>query len=941
MLSFPAMSQVNLVLNPSFETYTVCPTTLSQTAFATPWTQPTNHIGSSDYFNSCNGGTTVGVPVNIFGNLMAATGSGYAGFYIYVQSLSTYREYVTGSLSSSLVGGQSYVVSFKWALSSNSQYASNALGVYFSNGVPVSTTTSATLPVVPQSYNPSGNLLSAGNWTLYTDTFIAAGGETHLTIGSFTAIAPGTFVNNNATIGGAYMYVDDVSVHLYEGITGDSNICLGNSAQMNWLGQESVYWVESTNPNVVLSTTDSLIVSPTVTTTYWAIDSTDTSAFTVNVIDLPTSFVGNDTSVCEGDVVTRVVVMNDVNYLWSDAGVDSALVTSTGGTHWLEIESHGCVSRDSFDITYHYFPEFSLGNDTTICHYDDLEISSGLTSPLLFNWNTGSSQPQINTSNPGTYWVDVTNDNCTFRDSIVISYFPPVTVELGNDSHFCYLSTVPIISTTAYATSFLWSNGETTANINISASGTFTLTVSDGYCEATDSVHYDLYFLPSVFIGNDTSFCPGDAITLHANQPSGVDVFWSTGNTSDSITLNAVGLYWVEVSDQYCNIRDSIIVDQYPLLEVDLGGDVQACTGDIITLEPVGSEPLTSYKWSTGEQSGTITVTEQGSFTVTVSNGLCFATDYANVIYFKYPEVDLGPDTAVCPGIDITFDVTSPWGDIIRYKWFNGTTEPVQVVPAGDSVVYWVDVTNVVCTSSDSVMITLRSLPNIELGNDTAICPNIALTLSAADQGLPAYIWSTGDSIASITVRDSGRYTLTVFDGTCFALDSIIVGLKPVPPPLELEAPATICKGQTIQLSAYDDNYSYYQWQNGAATAEISVDSSGTYWVKAHHRCGVNSDTIFIDRCECVLWIPTAFTPESQDLNEKFSIVTECNVREIELSIYDRWGERVFYTNNINEAWDGTYLNVPVPAGAYGWTLSYKSHLSEVFTRHGQVVLIR
>jgi len=735
--------------------------------------------------------------------------------------------------------------------------------------------------------------------------------------------------------------VDDVDVHLFEGILGDSNICLGDTAHLKWIGEDSVYWVESSNPNTIISNIDSIEVAPVITTTYWAIDSIDTTAFTVNVIDLPTSFVGNDTIVCEGDVVTRVVVMNDVNYLWSDGGTDSALVTTAGGTHWLEIESHGCIARDSFEVTFYSFPVFDIGNDTTICHYDDIPVSSGLTAPLLFNWNTGSTQPQITTTDSGTYWVDVTNANCTFRDSIHVSFFPPVTVELGNDSHFCYLPVVPIVSTTAYATSFLWSNGATTPDIDITASGTFTLTVSDGQCQARDSVHYDLYFEPTVFLGNDTSFCADDQIVLASDQPAGVSVFWNTGSTAANLPVNAVGLYWVQVSDPYCSIRDSIIINQYPILGVDLGDDVQACTGDVITLEPVGTEPLTSYSWSTGEQSPTIETTQSEAFTVTVSNGLCSAIDHISVFFFEYPKVDLGPDTAVCPGAELNFDVTSPWGDIIRYRWFNGNTQPRQVLPAADSVTYWVNVTNVVCTSSDSVTITLRPVPDIELGKDTAICANNPLLLQPADQSLLSYTWSTGDSAAAITVNEAGTYTLAVFDGKCVSTDSIAIALKPVPDTLRLEAPASICMGQTVQLSAYDDRFTFYQWQDGITDPNHMVDSSGTYWVHAYHRCGMFADTVFIDRCECTLWIPTAFTPESNDLNEQFRVVSECGLREFSLSIYNRWGERVFYSENADEVWDGTYQGTPVPEGAYAWRLSYTSPRSEKLSEQGQVMVLR
>lgn len=217
-LAVPQRSQaVNLVPNPSFESFTSCPTNFSQINLAAPWDTPTT--GTSDYLNACApvAFPSLNVPQNQQGFQSALTGSGYAGLIPY-SAAPNYREYIQAPLSSPLAPGTPYLVQFHVSLADSSLYAIDRLGAYLAVGAVGPVPNFAPLAVTPQVESPAN--VPLGNftgWTLISGKVVASGGEDHIVIGSFrndasTALVPGP----GQWPGGSYYYVDDVSVEVQQ-----------------------------------------------------------------------------------------------------------------------------------------------------------------------------------------------------------------------------------------------------------------------------------------------------------------------------------------------------------------------------------------------------------------------------------------------------------------------------------------------------------------------------------------------------------------------------------------------------------------------------------------------------------------------------------------------------------------------------------------------------
>ncbi len=209
----------NLVPNHSFETITSCPNGLAQIHKSLPWFIPANSFNNSpDLFNQCDSSSFVlsaGVPQNYFGFQQANSGNGYAGIICYGTMLGQdIREYVQIQLTSPLIAGESYEIEMYVSPSENYNLAVNRIGMHISIGS-ISGIGNWLLPFVPQ-INPSGMLLSdTASWTLISGTYIANGGEDHITVGNF-------YDDLNTYIGIlnqdiipqpiAYYYIDDISV---------------------------------------------------------------------------------------------------------------------------------------------------------------------------------------------------------------------------------------------------------------------------------------------------------------------------------------------------------------------------------------------------------------------------------------------------------------------------------------------------------------------------------------------------------------------------------------------------------------------------------------------------------------------------------------------------------------------------------------------------------
>lgn len=596
---------------------------------------------------------------------------------------------------------------------------------------------------------------------------------------------------------------------------------------------------------------------------------------TVNVTIYPEIDVnlGNDTTVtsCEASLILDAGV-SGMTYLWNTGATTQTLTVTASGAYSVAVINEGnCVYIDSIHVTITP-PTMELGNDTILCAGGTLMLDAG-NPGLDFMWSTGATTQTITVSNSGSYNVTVTDGNCTMTDTINVTVLPELTVDLGADTtmNSCY---VPVtLNAGNSGMIYLWSTGATTQTINVTASGTYMVTVSNGgICSVMDTISVTVNPLTlEVDLGNDTILCAGQTVMLDA-QNTGLDFMWSTSATTQMLTVSTSGSYSVMVMDGTCMAMDTINVTVLPELTVDLGMDttVVFCIGSL-TLDAGTSGML--YLWSTGATTQTLEVTASGTYSVEITNeGNCMVMDTINVTVNPGTiTVDLGMDTSIttCTHETITLDAGITGG---LYTWNTGTTsQTFEVTTTG---AYYVDVMDTLgCMASDTVMVTIiDNTIDLNLGADTTVCECIILT---APIGNTMYTWCNGADYPQVNACSSGMYCVTVSNGTCIASDTVMITIN-TPPTVELGMDTIVITGSVVLDAGVAASY---MWSTGATTQTILVTVSGTYHVTITDVFGCTAmDSI-------VVTIPVGIEEASADAISVYPNPTEGNLT-IDLSAF-------------------------------------------------------
>jgi len=577
-------------------------------------------------------------------------------------------------------------------------------------------------------------------------------------------------------------------------------------------------------------------------------------------------------------------------YLWVPGGSTTNAMTGLGvGTYNVEMaDSNGCIRVVPVTIsspTEITISTFVINSDCGLTNGAITVFPSGGLATYTYSWPTlgGTSNSQSNVP-AGTHDVIVTDSSpggCSATFTIVVNSIagPNVTATATDVGCFgaCDGTGTAVATGGSGTFSFAWSSGGAAAAETNLCPGTHLVTVTDlgsGCITSTfvtvteaDSIAMSI---PNLIDASCGLTCDGQATIVASGGTLPYTYGWPAPGIATDTTLCA-GTITVTVTDNLgCTQTQDVTINEPTPITIVLDSIDASCTtvaDGTINGVTGGGSPGYSYTWTgpsfpPNVDDDTVTNLLTGMYTVTVQDSQgCSITDSIMVNTSVVVLPIAGPDTSFCTGTGaITLTGT---GTAVTFEWFDdlgnqlSTADTVDITTAGCYVLL---ATDGLCTNTDTICVTVNALPIVDAGTDQTVPTGTSTVIGGSPTTDATFnvIW-----IPSIYLDDT---------------------------------------------SAHNPNV-------------VSIDSATSYIVMVTDSNGcVGYDTVLVDVYPDV-FIPSGFTPNGDGLNDDWELDYMDQFPEVEIEVYNRWGQQLFYNQGYTQRWDGTYNGKDLPEGTYYYVI--------------------
>lgn len=681
--------------------------------------------------------------------------------------------------------------------------------------------------------------------------------------------------------------------------------------------------------------------------------------------------------------------------LWSNGAVDFHLSSVAAGSYsYIVSDTNNCQFTDSLVVTQ----PLALAVDDSVrnsscsggANGQAILTVSGGTMPYQYEWSpNGGNTYYANALPVGVYSITVTDAHgCTMLHALQINAPVPLanTFSVGNVN--CFGGADGILTanvsggTAPY--SYLWSNGQTnTAQISGLAVGVYTATVTDGNgCSAqfTNQVTSPTVIKPNGIIQNTScyGYHNGSVIMNVSGGVSPYTYLWSNSSSSNPLDSLAAGVYVVTVTDANgCTKIRAFTVNQPSEVLIQVSPDDTICIGQHATLTCTASGGMGGYiyNWSNNQNLSSVIVSPnltQQYLVFAEDSNQCRST-WDSILVFVHPPLDLilsGSDT-ICSGQSITLSAIPSGGNGGPYyfSWSDGSQQPAVTVSPSQTGFVTVTVIDqcTVIPAVDSIPVLVYPTPqidvapltmegcmplNVEFSNQSILPPGTILNWNFGDG-------NTSDILSPTNIyQQAGSYSVTLTATTpqqC--VDSValidVIHVYPLPEAAFAIEPEKV-NILHPEINIVDSSKLAASWFYSFGDGEQSVQQSPTHVyadtgkyeimqiVITEHGCADTTMREIVVEGVFTMYIPNAFTPNQDGHNEVF-YATGYGIAEVQMLIFNRWGNKVFETNSLNGKWDGRnlYNGSLCAQGVYVYTLKVKDEFGAYHSYHGQVTLIR
>jgi gliding motility-associated-like protein len=698
------------------------------------------------------------------------------------------------------------------------------------------------------------------------------------------------------------------------------------------------------------SSASSITVAPstssTYTVTYTLNSCSSTSTGTVTVDAVPLINV-NSAAICNGQSTT-LTATGASSYSWSTGDATSSVTVSPtlSTSYTVTGTTSGCSGSTVAYVTVTPVPAVAV-NSPSMCAGSSATLTATPSDPGgTYTWSPGGASTQnisVSPSSSTTYNVSYSLNGCTGTGSGTVTVNPLPVMDPVNDIIACVNSSIPTsaFNSTPSGATYSWVNSNTTIGLAGSGAGnvpgfmatnasstailsTVTVTPMLAGCAGPAEIYtITVNPNPTAIISGGGLLCNGSAVSVNVNFTGSApfSMTYTNGSSSSSVSGLSSSAYSfstadtgtysvIAISDNYCNgtASGAANVNSYPPIQVNLTGTSSVCPGNTVMLNASaadGNGGPYSYTWNapvTGTGANVSAIPSSNtSYIVAVSDGCTgTASDTLTVSILPAPTVSFSSNVnsgCVPLCIQLTDASSLPGGSISSWSWTieGGGSQAIQNpavcydVPGMYTVGLSVTGSNG-CVSTLSVpdMISVNALPEAAFTAPEAVSiiePSVHFnnTSSAA----VSWSWNFGDP------NDPLNNTST------------------------LENPVHV--------------YS----QPGTYCASLYVENSSG--------CRDTTEYCVVVEPEYSFYIPNAFTPDGDGLNDEFFGKGE-NISEYEMRIYDRWGNMMFYSDDLSKHWDGKVKggSEAVEMDVYVYTINIKEGKNRIFHNYkGTVTVVK
>ncbi len=681
---------------------------------------------------------------------------------------------------------------------------------------------------------------------------------------------------------------------------------------------------------------------------------------------------------------------NDTSHLQNPA-----FVYTTAGTYHVRLNvsnSYGCSGSIEKDvIVFDPPPLIVRPRDTTYCALDSVQLSA--TGAGSFAWSPANNILSGNTATPivfppaaARYFVTLTDDNgCKSTDSVRVNPVNNVTNSItASATSICAEDTITLTGSSNYSNvTWQWAPESLTLTPTLKitkafpvSNARFTLTTSWGRCIATATKDITVKPLAVPEAGAGGAICKGQG-TLQLQASGGISYQWSpTRGLNNPNVPNPVAspdtttLYKVAVGVAGCNKTktDSVLVTVRALPQANLVDDTLICSIDTLQLI---TNPVPSYVWGPNYMISSLTAASPlvspdvpTTYYTTLTDAFgCINKDSVFVDVKLFVTIDAGKDTTICRTDTFHLRTVS---DALSYQWSPSTwlnadnvKNPV-ATPLDDAITYHVVGNIGKCQNSDDVTIRTVPYPAVQVNPDTSICFGDNAMLYAS--GGSSYTWSPATYLNSvnspntIAIKPAAgqiRYTVTVTDNKGCPKPVTGTTLVTVRQPVHASTGArdtSIVIGQSIQMNASGGDQ--YLWEPGTwlsdvnspraiARPEKDIVYKLTVTQLPENCIARDSVKIKVFLLPPSFYVPTAFSPNGDGNNDVLKPIA-LGMKSLKyFKVFNRLGNLVFETTELNKGWDGIYKGNPQDPGTFVWMAQGETYQGEFITRKGTAVLIR